>query len=51
MTPAERCDEIIKMIDEVLGASVGTDEGPVAALSRSAALDLLLHSTAGEGRA
>ncbi|HEY5024218.1 MAG TPA: hypothetical protein VII76_04510 [Acidimicrobiales bacterium] len=28
MTPAERCDAIIKMIDEVLEGACGTDPNP-----------------------
>jgi hypothetical protein len=51
MTPAERCDEIIKMIDEVLGASSRTEESPVASLALSTAPDRPLASTALEDRA
>jgi hypothetical protein len=28
MTPAQRCDEIIKMIDEVLGAQLSAEAHP-----------------------
>jgi len=41
MTPGQRCDEIIKLIDEVLAGVaaadvVGTGTGPGGVLSRSA---------------
>jgi hypothetical protein len=50
MTPGQRCDEIITMIDEVLDASVRTEQCPGSALFQGPDLDLSWASTGLEVR-
>jgi hypothetical protein len=51
MNPTQRCDEIIKMIDEVLREPPGTDPRSVPALSEGFPMDRPLASTASPGSA
>ena len=46
MNPTQRCDEIIKMIDEVLREPPGTEACSVPALSEGFLVDRPLASTA-----
>jgi hypothetical protein len=39
MTPAQRCDEIIRMIDEVLDADTSDELGPLGSRSHQAMVD------------
>ncbi len=51
MNPAQRCDEIIRMIDEVLDANGGAQPGTEQARAHGAALDRRLTLAQIESRA
>jgi hypothetical protein len=51
MNPAQRCDEIIRMIDEVLDANGGAEPGTEQARAHGRALDRRLTLALPESRA